>query len=109
MELPKHSPRRFVRIAQAFVTLVYFPGRAFLNDLHRSSPSVVTPQPTKTFFEGARVDVLCRVWVWVVGSRKLETCLPASDFERAWREPFPQMAMASLTRIINAESAVGDE
>src|SRR6478609_8389034 len=49
---PKHSTRPFVRIAQSFVTLVYFPGRAALNDLHRSSPLVITPQATETFLKG---------------------------------------------------------
>jgi hypothetical protein len=53
-------------------------------------------------FRGPPSAIVLPIWRAL---RKLETCLPASDFERAWREPFPQMAMASLTRIINAESA----
>jgi hypothetical protein len=53
-------------------------------------------------FCGPRSAILLPIWRAL---RNLETCLPASDFERAWREPFPQMAMASLTRIIDAESA----
>jgi len=52
IELPKHSTRPFVRIAQSFLTLVYFPGRALLNALQRSSPLVSTPQPTETFLKG---------------------------------------------------------
>lgn len=51
---------------------------------------------------GPRPAIVMPIWRVL---RKLETCLPAPDFERAWREPFPQRAMASLTRIINAESA----
>jgi hypothetical protein len=52
-------------------------------------------------FRGPRSAIVLPIWRAL---RKLETCLPPSDFERAWREPFPQIAMASLTRIIKAES-----
>ena len=34
--------------------------------------------------------------------RRLQTCLPASDFEREWREPFPEGAMDLLTSIIKS-------
>ena len=37
--------------------------------------------------------------------RRLQTCLPAADFEREWREPFPEGAMASLSSIVKATPA----
>ena len=35
--------------------------------------------------------------------RKLQTCLEPGDFEREWREPFPETAMASLTALVRAK------
>jgi len=37
--------------------------------------------------------------------RRLQTCLPAADFEREWREPFPEGAMASLSSMVKATLA----
>jgi len=37
--------------------------------------------------------------------RRLQTCLPAADFERGWGEPFPEGAMASLAHLVKPMSA----
>ena len=72
-------------------------------DLYSDRRRYPGAQTSRVFeFSGPRSAIVLPFWRAL---HKLEASLSASDFERAWRKPFPQMAMASLTRIINAESA----
>lgn len=61
----------------------------------------LTPAPTLEF-RGAATAIVLAFWRAL---RRLQTCLPASQFSERFREPFPELEMASLTRLVAARKA----
>jgi hypothetical protein len=63
---------------------------------HRRHPGA---RSSRAFaFTDTRSRIILQFWRAL---RRLQTSLPPPEFERAWREPFPEVAMASLTDLVN--------
>ncbi|AUX21225.1 uncharacterized protein SOCEGT47_017050 [Sorangium cellulosum] len=67
--------------------------------MFRDRSRTLTPAPALEF-HGAATAIVLAFWRAL---RRLQTCLPASQFSERYRQPFPELEMESLTRLVTAQ------
>jgi hypothetical protein len=65
----------------------------------------LTPAPILEF-HGATTAIVLAFWRAL---RRIQTCLPAPQFSERFREPFPDLEMESLTRLISSRKRTSDD
>lgn len=67
--------------------------------MFRDRSRTLTPAPILEF-HGATAEIVLAFWRAL---RRLQTCLSASQFHERFHEPFPELEMDSLTRLVTAQ------